>query len=254
MGHETAQALATEVEVRLRLLIQDARKFADHSNRTNITANDVNEAIKLHGDHKLVGFASDRQMHFATQFYKAAQSADLKEASLGNKKGPNDNADPDAYFYRDETMNLERAAEAARKSKRPRAPELLCHFLAISGAQPAVAENPEQHPNADITPFVAPVTIASEPGLAARNKNVRFDKIVQHELSSEQISYYKTVVKDILSSTRSALRMAYESLAHDFGLQNLLPYFVRFMFDQQLHILKVSARAVVRVCLLLPIG
>ncbi len=75
LGHESAQALATEVEVRLRLLIQDARKFADHSNRSKILPEDLNHAIRLHGDRRLIGFAADRQMHFAAQFHKASQTA-----------------------------------------------------------------------------------------------------------------------------------------------------------------------------------
>lgn len=237
MGHETAQALATEVEVRLRLLIQDAKKFADHANRTAITPEDINQAVILHGDNKLIGFASERQMHIAAQFHRSAQSAQLRGRAGGGDK--QSSADPDIYFYRDQTLGIEQAAEAARQAKRPCAPELLCHFLAIHGSQPAIAENPDQHPNADILPFVKPVTISSTTDAA---KNVRIDKIVEHELSSEQISYFKTVVKDVLSSSRSSLRMVYASLSADFGLQNMLPYFIRFMSDQHLHIFKNEPR------------
>jgi len=231
---ESAQALATEVEVRLRLLIQDAKKFADHAHRSSIIPEDINQAVQLHGDNKLLGFASDGQMKFAAKFHRAsAGSAKDRKRKAAHHSGP------DLFFYRDEILDLSSIADTVSQTKRPRAPELHCHFLAIRGSQPAIPENPEQHPDVGIVPFVVPVTVSST---TDSRKNTRIENVVEHELSSEQISYYKTVVKDILTASRSSLRAVYASLSSDFGLQNLLPYFIRFMFDQQLHILKVDPR------------
>ncbi len=45
LKEEIAQALASDVEYRIREIIQDAAKFMKHSKRTQLTTQDVNNAL-----------------------------------------------------------------------------------------------------------------------------------------------------------------------------------------------------------------
>ena len=55
---EVAEALASDVEYRLRDLVQEALKFMKHGRRETLSTDDVNFALRLRNSEPLYGFAS----------------------------------------------------------------------------------------------------------------------------------------------------------------------------------------------------
>ena len=47
LSEDIAQALAQDVEYRMREIVQEGLKFASHSRRTRLTADDVNRSLRL---------------------------------------------------------------------------------------------------------------------------------------------------------------------------------------------------------------
>lgn len=59
---EIAQALASDVEYRVRSIIQDAAKFMRHSKRKTLSVKDVNRALVLKNV-EVLHFVSNRMTH-----------------------------------------------------------------------------------------------------------------------------------------------------------------------------------------------
>ena len=61
---EVADALAPDVEYRLRALVQEAIKFMKHGRRDTLTMEDINYALRLRNCEPLYGFASPATPRF----------------------------------------------------------------------------------------------------------------------------------------------------------------------------------------------
>ncbi|KAK2079320.1 hypothetical protein QBZ16_003011 [Prototheca wickerhamii] len=112
---EACQALAHDVEYRLREVIQDALKFASRSRRSYLTTEDVNSALRLRNP--LYGFMS----RDPAKFLRAA-------------------GHPDVYYVSDPEVSVAAVASAPL----PRPPvevAVVPHWLAIDGKQPVIPEN-----------------------------------------------------------------------------------------------------------------
>ena len=75
---EVAEALAADVEYRLRDLVQEALKFMKHGRRETLSTDDINFALRLRSAEPLYGFASGE----APRFCRATGAADVYAARL----------------------------------------------------------------------------------------------------------------------------------------------------------------------------
>ncbi|XP_056855779.1 transcription initiation factor TFIID subunit 6 isoform X2 [Raphanus sativus] len=201
LSPEAALMLAPDVEYRVREIMQEAIKSMRHSKRTTLTASDVDGALNLRSLEPTYGFASGGPFRFR----KAVGHQDL--------------------FYTDDREVDFKDVIGAPLPKAPLDTELVCHWLAIEGVQPAIPEN-------------APLEVIRAP---ADNKiyeqkdgpliDVR--PPVKHVLSRELQLYFQKIAEITMSKSSPALfKEALVSLASDSGLHPLVPYFTNFIADE----------------------
>eukprot|EP00854_Cymbomonas_tetramitiformis_P029811 gene29811-37180_t len=115
---EVAQAMAPDVEYRLREIIQEGLKFMHHSKRSILTTEDINSGLRLRSVEPLYGFASAEPMQFSRP--------------EGHR---------DVFFIADEEVSFDEVINAPL-NKCPVETNCIPHWLAIDGVQPAIPENP----------------------------------------------------------------------------------------------------------------
>uniref|UniRef100_A0A1J3HQU8 Transcription initiation factor TFIID subunit 6 n=1 Tax=Noccaea caerulescens TaxID=107243 RepID=A0A1J3HQU8_NOCCA len=198
---EAALMLAPDVEYRVREIMQEAIKCMRHSKRTILTAADVDGALNLRNVEPIYGFASGGPFRF--------------RKAIGHR---------DLFYTDDREVDFKDVIEAPLP-KAPLDTELVCHWLAIEGVQPAIPEN-------------APLQVIRAP---AENKiheqkdgpliDVRLP--VKHVLSRELQLYFQKIAELAMSKSNPALfKEALVSLASDSGLHPLVPYYTNFIADE----------------------
>ncbi|KAL0752820.1 hypothetical protein Bca101_090488 [Brassica carinata] len=201
LSPEAALMLAPDVEYRVREIMQDAIKCMRHSKRTTLTASDVDGALNLRNLEPSYGFASGGPFRF--------------RKAIGHQ---------DLFYTDDREVDFKDVIEAPLP-KAPLNTEVVCHWLAIEGVQPAIPEN-------------APLEVIRAP---AENKiyeqkdvpliDVRLP--VKHVLSRELQLYFQKIAELTMSKSSPALfKKALVSLASDSGLHPLVPYFTNFIADE----------------------
>jgi len=73
LNNDVATGLASDVEYRLREIIQEAMKFMRHSKREKLTTEDINNALRLRNVETLYGFSGNEPL----KFVKAVGTKDL---------------------------------------------------------------------------------------------------------------------------------------------------------------------------------
>lgn len=199
---DVAPALATDVEYRVREIMQEAIKCMRHSKRTILTVDDVDSALKLRNVEPLYGFTSGGPR----QFKKAAGHKDL-------------------FYVDDKDVEFKDLIEAPLP-KTPLDTGVITHWLAIEGVQPAISEN------APIEALAVPSdnkkSEYKEDGLPVDTKLP-----VKHVLSRELQLYFDKIKELTLSRSDSILfKEALVSLATDSGIHPLVPYFTYFIADE----------------------
>ncbi|KAL9690050.1 hypothetical protein QQ045_010443 [Rhodiola kirilowii] len=193
-------ALASDVEYRVREIMQEAIICMRHSRRTLLKAEDVDTALKLRNVEPVYGFASGDSLRFK----KAAGCQDL-------------------FFVDDRDVEFREVLEAPL----PEAPldtAVTAHWLAIEGVQPAIPQN------VPIEALGSPTekSEAKDEGLSADIKLP-----VKHVLSKELQLYFDKIVELTLHKSNTTLfRSALWSLSTDSGLHHLIPYFTYFVKDE----------------------
>lgn len=202
LSPDVVEALAPDVEYRVREIMQEAIKSMRHSKRTVLTADDVDSALKFRNVEPIYGFASGDPLRFK----RAAGQKDL-------------------FYIDDKDVEFKDVIEAPLP-KAPLETVVLAHWLAIEGVQPAIPEN-------------APVESLVSP---SDNKKSEFKddglpvdiKLpVKHVLSRELQLYFDKITDLTVNRSDSVLfREALVSLATDSGLHPLVPYFTYFIADE----------------------
>ncbi|GLJ09467.1 hypothetical protein SUGI_0110160 [Cryptomeria japonica] len=203
LSPDVAQALAPDVEYRLREIMQEAVKCQRHSKRTILTTEDVDSALSLRNVEPIYGFASEDPL----KFKKALGHADL-------------------FYIEDKDLEFKDVVEAPLP-KTPLETAVVVHWLAIEGVQPAIPENPTS----------GALVVPSE------NKKTEHDKDhglpidvklpVKHVLSRELQLYFEKITELIVTQAGSTLfKEALVSLSTDSGLHPLVPYFTQFIADE----------------------
>jgi transcription initiation factor TFIID subunit 6 len=112
----------------------------------------------------------------------------------------------------------------------PVEPTFSCHWLAVDGIQPLVPQNP--HP-ATIRAKEAKRNKASDSKLKKAEASApKVQPLVKHVLSKEQQMYYQQVIAAIRSSDRDLQQAVLDSLSRDAAIQQLVPYFTKFIADE----------------------
>uniref|UniRef100_A0A0C9RR19 TSA: Wollemia nobilis Ref_Wollemi_Transcript_21826_2045 transcribed RNA sequence n=1 Tax=Wollemia nobilis TaxID=56998 RepID=A0A0C9RR19_9CONI len=203
LSPDAAQALAPDVEYRLREIMQESIKCMRHSKRTILTTDDVNSALSLRNVEPVYGFASEDPLRF--------------KKAVGH---------PDLFYIDDKDLEFKDVIEAPLP-KTPLDTALLVHWLAIEGVQPAIPENP---------------TVGAL-GVPPENKKTEHEKDyglpidvklpVKHVLSRELQLYFEKITELIVTQADTTLfNEALVSLSTDSGLHPLVPYFTQFIADE----------------------
>lgn len=140
LGAGAADYLAGDVEYRLHLIVQEAKKFMVHGKRTTLLPEDVEHALEaLNVEPILVPPRPLAQQPFASVTVPSASGAPQQVYHV-----PDDEIDFATYLK--EPLPAAKANSAGVKWK--------AHWLAVEGVQPAIPENPA--PNARAGPSRLP--------------------------------------------------------------------------------------------------
>ncbi|KAK9268783.1 hypothetical protein L1049_000546 [Liquidambar formosana] len=199
---DAVDALAPDVEYRVREIMQEAIKCMRHSKRTILTADDVDRALNLRNVEPIYGFGSGDPLRF--------------KRAVGHK---------DLFYIDDKDVEFKDVVEAPLP-KVPLDTAVISHWLAIEGVQPAIPEN------SSVEGLVAPSdnkkSEFKEDGLS-----VDIKLPVKHVLSRELQLYFDKITELTVSRHDSVLfKEALVILATDSGLHPLVPYFTYFIADE----------------------
>lgn len=201
-------SLASDVEYRLREIMQEAIKCMHHSKRTTLTSEDVDTALRLRNVEPIYGFGSGDTL----KFKRAPRHKDL-------------------FYINDKDVEFKDVIETPL-SKTPQDATVVAHWLAIEGVQPAIPEN---------APFEAPVISSDNKKSDYKEDGISVDVKypVKHVLSRELQLYFEKITELTVGRSDSILfKEALLSLATDSGLHPLVPYFTYFIADEVMRNLK----------------
>eukprot|EP01094_Clydonella_sp_ATCC50884_P007107 TRINITY_DN16289_c0_g1_i1.p1 TRINITY_DN16289_c0_g1~~TRINITY_DN16289_c0_g1_i1.p1 ORF type:complete len:515 (+),score=109.08 TRINITY_DN16289_c0_g1_i1:170-1546(+) len=207
LSDDVATALVADVEFRLRDVLQDAIKVMQHSKRSTLTTEDVNDALRMRNADQLYGYGGNDK---GLTFRRAAGSSEL-------------------YFVEDKEIPLSDVF-ARPLPKCPLDTTFSAHWLSIEGVQPATRHNPP--PKEDL------VTV----GKKRKDKSGHVKDLVKHAMSQELQLYYEKVTSAVIGESEELRTAALQSLASDPGIHQLLPYFTQFVCDQVTHNLRNLSR------------
>lgn len=152
------------------------------------------------------------------------------------------NEDPEVFFVDEEEIDL-RELLTKKLPKPPIEVNLVPHWLAIEGVQPAIPENPMAVPP-EPKPLGAPYG-AKRPRPSAKEEGGADPDaggllpVVSHVLPRELQFYFDKVTALIRGAGAGAndeemkmLETALKSLSTDVGLHNLMPYFTQFITEE----------------------
>ncbi|KNE60937.1 hypothetical protein AMAG_06698 [Allomyces macrogynus ATCC 38327] len=206
---DVAHALTSDMEYRMREVIQEAKKFMRHSRRTFITTHDINAALKVKNVEPLYGFVAPRPVKYKR-------------------------ADASVFYIEDEELDFDKVLSAPLP-KLPLDVALSAHWLAIDGVQPAIPQNPppnstdKRAPTASATSSTIAPSTTTIPGPAGAPA-VAYP-LVKDVLAKELQLYYTHVTAAVVSRDDTVRETALGSLATDPGLQPLLPYLIKAAQD-----------------------
>ncbi|PWN87385.1 TAF-domain-containing protein [Acaromyces ingoldii] len=130
-----AQALAADVEYRVRQVVQDAGKLMRHAKRSQIRTADIDRALRARNIEPIFGF------HPTTQGHSTPQAGYPSPVGSSFRRIQTPSAGP-LHILADEEIDLDKVLQSGPKiSVRP-AVGWAAHWLAIEGVQPAIPQNP----------------------------------------------------------------------------------------------------------------
>ena len=219
LSDEAVSRVGEDVVYRLKQVVQEGTKFARHSKRRRLTTVDVDCALRAKNVESVYGFDSSEHPPF-------------RHASGGGKE---------VFFVEDKEVDLLDAV-AAQLPRLPLEPSLRAHWLAVSGVQPVVPENPPQvsltEQQRAASSAVHPSEVPHGPGRAhcaeEREDEEDLSKLKPlraHSLSLEQQVYFTEITDACIGLSDQKRLEALTSLSSDPGLYQLLPYFSNFIVE-----------------------
>lgn len=215
LGDEALRVLSQDVEYRIGQVIVEALRFMRAAKRTNMTVQDMSQALRVLDVEPLYGYDSTRPLKYG-------------EASLGPGQP--------LFYIEDEEVDFEKLINAPLP-KVPRDMTFTAHWLAIEGVQPSIAQNPStsEARSQDMLPK-GPGANPALPALAGA-QSANFRPAVKHHLSQELILYFEKVQNAILNDdpdpeVERLREAALGSIASSPGIHQLIPYFVTFFSNE----------------------
>lgn len=265
---EAAKALASDVEYRLRTIIQDAIKIMRHCKRETLRAevrerwrdavsavNDARRACATAREvwrdargrrvrtRRLTGMNATSSAQDVNAALKLRNCEPLYGFGTGTSsvQYKRTKEDPEV-FYLDEREIDVRELITKRLPRPPVDVNLVPHWLAVEGVQPMIPENPMP---------LAPEPKPLQPPLGSKRPRARAEgegdpdaggvqPVVSHVLTKELQYYFDKVTALVRGAGRAEasdrdvdlLARALRSLGEDVGLHNLMPYFTQFITEE----------------------
>lgn len=223
LSEDAAQYLADEVTYRLKMAVQEAKKFQLHGKRKRMNIDDFCYALKRKGYDPIYGVHSQDQAPF-------------RHAAGGGRE---------VYFTEEKEMDLQEFINTPL-AKLPNEVSLKTHWLSIEGVQPAVPENPPSiSKDLQMKEILDPSIKASvnklggkPAGVMMKGKTsmkvpekVKLKEVTTHELSLEQQHYYVELTDACVGSDEIRRSEALTSLSTDPGLPPLVPRLCTFIME-----------------------
>ena len=95
----------------------------------------------------------------------------------------------------------------------PREISIGCHWLTVEGIQPLIPQNPSLEIN-EVT---------------KQEQTIETKPIIRHSLSKELQMYYDMIVEILNTNNTVKIKHCLDSVRTDNGLQQLTPYFIRYI-------------------------
>ncbi|RVD80430.1 uncharacterized protein DFL_008327 [Arthrobotrys flagrans] len=221
LDDDVAQALASDVEYRLRQIMAASIEVMKESGRTTLYTKDLEMAAKLLDIDPPLGYQSNLGLRWG-------------EATLG--------AGQPLFYIEDEEVDFEKIINASLP-KVPREVTMTAHWTAIEGVQPQVPMNPspaEARMN-ELVPRGA--TTAHALGAAGNSDNATVKPAAKHILSVELQMFFDKVISSVIDYEKDDLRSAaLSALRTEPAIHQLLPYFVSYVTERVTHDQKVDIK------------
>ncbi|KAL4401784.1 histone H4-like TAF Taf6, SAGA complex subunit [Malassezia pachydermatis] len=245
-------ALATDIEYRIRDIVQSASKYMKHAKRSRMTTSDIDNALRQKNIEPLYGFFPP---------YTGGKKQVPWFRSIPTPSGT------PLYVTEDEEIDFDKILENGPRVGVGRGVGWHAHWLAIEGIQPPIPENPVfLARKAAIAEEALPDTVEA----AADLGNVAVKPLVKHVLSRELQLYYERLTSSILSPPADAKATdnatlpddakslsefaqissgnlvrdaALASLRGDAGIHQLVPYLIQWVGSNVTHALRASSQA-----------
>jgi len=217
VGDDVAKWLAEDATFKLKVIIQDALKLADHCNKRRLTTQDFDNALKGKNIEPIYGVSSSAPLPW-------------RLTSGGGR---------DLHFLEERELEISELLSMSLP-KLPAAASVKAHWLAIEGAQPAIPENPpplslELQREGAVDPARR---LGDDPASRAIHgrglksvETVRVKQLATHELSAEQQLYYKEITEACVGSDESKRGEALHSLSYDPGLHQMVARLCTFISE-----------------------
>jgi transcription initiation factor TFIID subunit 6 len=136
--------------------------------------------------------------------------------------------DQKTLFFADDDVLDVSAILNAPLPQIPMQPVLNIHWLAVDGVQPLIPENESMEDDSSVRTSIKDEAFVG---------NVERKPLVRHVLTEEMQLYYTRVTEAVKTGgvDYELQRAAFASLARDPGIQQLLPYFSRFIYEEVKH-------------------
>lgn len=256
--------LASDLEFRVRELLQEGMKFARHAKRDKLTVRDLTMAMDKIGytsAPSVLGGSSGGGGGFRIGPILGYESAD----PLTFKQVP---GTAGLFYESNEEINVQQMLKTMTCPPTPPPLTLTSHWLSINGVQPAIPENPTpQEESGKLTNSVLfgeeagkDVTLATTQAQPTRKElaeDAEIKALARHSLSRELQLLYDTILENLFgpptsghgssgtstpvpsssNASSSSLPMSskreltFKLLASDAGLQPLLPYLIQLVAD-----------------------
>eukprot|EP01147_Barroeca_monosierra_P001391 gene1390-4565_t len=224
VSDDVCQVLAADLEYRIREIAQDAAKFTRHGKRRQMTPDDVNAAMRARNMEPIYGYPSGSRVPSVERLFRRAKESDV--------------------FYRPDSVKKIQEIISARLPSIPPDITFTSHWLAIEGVQPTIPQNPPgllmgYRPFNIIKAVQIPTYFhngysSKVPKLSDDNeeRTVEIKALQKHMLSREQQHLFDYLIKGVIEPNESLRLAALETVAHDPGLHQLVPFFIDFISTQ----------------------
>ncbi|ELP94151.1 transcription initiation factor tfiid, putative [Entamoeba invadens IP1] len=195
LSDEMVTLISEEAEGALTELFTESSKFMRHSRRKVLSINDINSALKVKKMEPYYGYNPAVPL-----YYQRLHS------------------NHEMFVRQEQTIDLSESVHSQFFPDIPRDINIGCHWLTVDGVQPQIPQNPS-------------VFVAEK---VKKEETIETKPIIRHSLSKELQMYYDMVVEVLNTTQKEKISSCLDSVKSDSGLQQLTPYFIRYISNHVL--------------------